>query len=41
MPQQLGVGVKFESKLLVMGLKMVMHQHNAFIIISVNISIAY
>ncbi len=41
MPQQLGVGVKFATELLVMGLRMTLHKRLKFIIVGVDISNAF
>jgi hypothetical protein len=41
MPQQLGVGVKFDEELLVMGLRMIINMKNDFILINVGISYAF
>jgi hypothetical protein len=41
MPQQVGVGVKFAAELLAMGLRMTMHLHKEFIIISIDMINAY
>ena len=41
MPQQVGVGVKFAAELLAMGLRMVMHIREGFILISIDIIHAY
>ncbi len=40
-PQHVGVGVKFAAELLAMGLRMVLHLHGGFIIISIDITNAY
>ena len=41
MPQQVGVGVKFVAELLAMGLRMTLHLHGGFIIISIDMINAY
>ncbi len=40
-PQQVGVGVKFAAELLAMGLRMTMKLHRRFIIITIDMVIAY
>ena len=37
MPQQVGVGVKFAAELLAMGLRMTLHVHGTFILISIDL----
>ena len=41
MPQQVGVGVEFAAELLAMGLRMTLHLHRGFIIISIDMVNAY
>ena len=41
MPQQLGVGMKYATELLVTGLRMTLHRNEDFVILSVDISNAY
>ncbi len=41
MPHKVGVGVKFAAELLAMDLRMTLHRHAAFIIISIDITNAY
>jgi hypothetical protein len=41
MPHQVGVGVKFAAEMLAMGLRMVLHLHGGFILLSIDIVNAY
>ena len=41
LPQQVGVGAKYAVELLVMGLRLTLHRNEDFIILSVEIPIAY
>ena len=41
MPQQLGVGVKFTVKLLVMGARLTMHLHPDYILFNIDLWNAY
>ena len=41
MPHHVGVGVKFAAELLAMGLRMTLHLHRGFIIISIDMVNAY
>jgi hypothetical protein len=41
MPQQIGVGVKLATELLIIGLRMTLHMNPEFVIVGINLENAY